>query len=400
MADYVYTTDVSHFQIIEVTDPENPMAKGSVALAANDIYKQGKYCYLISDNIFYVVDVLDKDAPFIAATYNDVANLYDGRRVFCLENYAYCCGGTGFFAWMSVIDISNPLNPILVGRIVTSVTARMWDARGIFVKKYDNDRIYAFVIGGNEFTQGKNLTSIDVTDPTNPTYADRMGIHQGNLQGIWINGNICYITNFDTDAVYSFNVSDATNLIFLDAIASGAGVGLDNARGIYADSEYAYVCNNSDGGSVTIINAINPSAMTQEGIISNIGRLNGARDVFVKNNIAYTIANVSDSLQNIDVNDKSTPEFVGSIYNGEQGVHLNGVDSIWMNTFVTNVDFIGVPVEGVMPLTVQFTDLSTSDGEIRLWLWDFGDGNTSTEQNPIHIYERPGTYTVSLTVDN
>jgi PKD repeat protein len=50
-------------------------------------------------------------------------------------------------------------------------------------------------------------------------------------------------------------------------------------------------------------------------------------------------------------------------------------------------------------LTVIFTDTSTDlDGTIVSWLWDFGDGNTSTLQNPTHTYAVPGTYTVTLTV--
>jgi PKD repeat protein len=49
--------------------------------------------------------------------------------------------------------------------------------------------------------------------------------------------------------------------------------------------------------------------------------------------------------------------------------------------------------------TISFTDLSTdSDGSITAWQWDFGDGNTSTLQNPTHKYGDDGTYTVSLTV--
>jgi PKD repeat protein len=49
--------------------------------------------------------------------------------------------------------------------------------------------------------------------------------------------------------------------------------------------------------------------------------------------------------------------------------------------------------------SVQFTDQSTDpDDPIQLWHWDFGDGNTSTQQNPAHRYDNPGTYTVSLTV--
>ena len=46
---------------------------------------------------------------------------------------------------------------------------------------------------------------------------------------------------------------------------------------------------------------------------------------------------------------------------------------------------------------VAFKDLSY--GDIRSWRWDFGDGNTSTEQHPIHQYAEPGTtYTVTLYV--
>jgi vibriolysin len=50
-------------------------------------------------------------------------------------------------------------------------------------------------------------------------------------------------------------------------------------------------------------------------------------------------------------------------------------------------------------LTANFTDASTdSDGTIVSWLWNFGDGNTSTAQNPSHTYAAGGTYTVILTV--
>jgi len=52
-------------------------------------------------------------------------------------------------------------------------------------------------------------------------------------------------------------------------------------------------------------------------------------------------------------------------------------------------------------LTVNFTDVSTADGTtITGWLWDFGDGNTSTQQNPTHTYATDGFYTVTLTVSD
>ncbi len=48
---------------------------------------------------------------------------------------------------------------------------------------------------------------------------------------------------------------------------------------------------------------------------------------------------------------------------------------------------------------MEFTGSATDqDGTISLYLWDFGDGETSEEQNPTHTYICPGDYTVSLTV--
>lgn len=52
-------------------------------------------------------------------------------------------------------------------------------------------------------------------------------------------------------------------------------------------------------------------------------------------------------------------------------------------------------------LSVSFTDRSVDTTNIvATWEWDFGDGNTSTEQNPTHVYQETGDYVVSLTVSD
>lgn len=61
-------------------------------------------------------------------------------------------------------------------------------------------------------------------------------------------------------------------------------------------------------------------------------------------------------------------------------------------------DFVAEPTSGPSPLTVTFTD--TTYGRPTGWAWDFGDGSTSSEQNPTHTYSDIGNYTVSLTASN
>jgi parallel beta-helix repeat protein len=64
-------------------------------------------------------------------------------------------------------------------------------------------------------------------------------------------------------------------------------------------------------------------------------------------------------------------------------------------------DFYANPRTGFGSLEAQFTDRSVSpQSEIVKWLWEFGDGQTSTERNPIHHYTTHGTYTVKLAVTN
>ena len=98
---------------------------------------------------------------------------------------------------------------------------------------------------------------------------------------------------------------------------------------------------------------------------------------------------------------------------GTHAVNVSAVDAAvntaWNNsTSYTATDpelsilpvanFTANPTEGSAPLTVQFTDTS-SNSPIE-WTWNFGDGTSSTEQNPEHTFITEGVYTVNLTASN
>jgi PKD repeat protein len=92
---------------------------------------------------------------------------------------------------------------------------------------------------------------------------------------------------------------------------------------------------------------------------------------------------------------------------GTYTVTLTATNSAGSNSITSTVaalvpavipSFIKSTASGSAPLTVQFTD--TSVNSPTSWSWNFGDGATSTAQNPSHVYTTAGTYTVTLNALN
>ncbi len=90
--------------------------------------------------------------------------------------------------------------------------------------------------------------------------------------------------------------------------------------------------------------------------------------------------------------------FVNDVKAVETAIYTPGTSKRLDLSITARADFSADVTCGVAPLTVQFTDQSTNDPTS--WDWFFGDGTTSTEQNPAHTYESAGTYTVTLTATN
>lgn len=84
--------------------------------------------------------------------------------------------------------------------------------------------------------------------------------------------------------------------------------------------------------------------------------------------------------------------------------NANGIDEVEKINFITvfpspTSNFSADITLGCAPVRVNFRDLSsTPQGTIVSWEWDFGDGGTSTLQNPSHNYTNTGFYTITLTV--
>lgn len=113
----------------------------------------------------------------------------------------------------------------------------------------------------------------------------------------------------------------------------------------------------------------------------------------------FTAAGNPSTSNLIDVNNVSFTN-AGSVPITLTGTHNNCTESITQNIYLyaePTVDFDFNNGLLCAPFPAQFNDLSTSETGLS-YLWDFGDGTTSTEQNPNHVFSNSGNYSVSLTI--
>lgn len=135
-------------------------------------------------------------------------------------------------------------------------------------------------------------------------------------------------------------------------------------------------------GAIFLDDGVAAACWLGEGIWQKWNELNGPAAF-----ISLPVTNEAPDPYN---NDYQTVYF----YKGK--IYWNGNEAI-VCPFLPN--FTASTTAGSLPLSVQFTDASlVQNASITNWLWDFGDGTTSTEQNPVHTYLWNGNFTVTLTI--
>jgi len=170
----------------------------------------------------------------------------------------------------------------------------------------------------------------------------------------------------------------------------------------------AYTENGIYNTCLTVTNITGSNTICQDVNISTYVDANAAFVFSGDPTVLFTDNSIgSDLTWYWDFNDGTT----STEQNPEHTFLINGDYSVCLtanNIFSTSTVCQTVTIAAYIPLnsnfsftgnpSVAFNDLST--GGASEWFWDFGDGNNSTEQNPLHTYLTNNMYTVCLTVGN
>ncbi|KPA16560.1 Peptidase C13, legumain [Candidatus Magnetomorum sp. HK-1] len=222
--------------------------------------------------------------------YNELNDAWD---VEVVNNLAFVADG---YAGLKIIDLKNPLHPVLTGTFDTQD----------FVKSVSVSDKTVFIAEENY-----GLQVIDINNLSNPIKTDTIKLTVNDIQDIELSGNIAYIAN----GRYGFKIIDLQNPSKLLGSVDTPGW----AYGVAVKDNIAYV---ADSRIVLIIDVNNPELPCIIDFLDIPGRI---YDVAISGEIAY-VANGDRGVQIFDIRDPIKPFILSTIKTSQPAIDIAIVD--------------------------------------------------------------------------
>jgi len=389
--DYLLVNDSKGIEI----NPKNPIEIGYLTNADAEfntpggIYVSGKYAYVTSEdnNSMSIIDISDPANPVEVSYINDDFNggpasyMSSPRAVHVAGKYAYVA--CNYDDGLTIIDISNPSNPVEVGNINNAEEPTMARLVDVYISGK-----YAYVVGSDS----NGMTIIDISDPTDPVYTGHVNDSEfggtattlENPRNVYVQGDFAYVASYADQGLSIINISDPTNPTEVGQINSsteGTATALDGAWDVHVSGKYAYVTSSWDN-STSIINISDPTNPTEVGVITDseygggtASTLRGASRIQVSGKYAYVTAYYDSGISVIDISDPTDPVEVGHItdsFGGGEGTLLWRASGIFISgkylyvTAANDHGFSIFEVAGLDSPTASIGSIATSSIDV----WD------------------------------
>lgn len=241
--------------------------------------------------------------------------------------------------------------------------------------------------------EGDTLQVINVTSAQTFTVENVVAAPLGNVGPVNSNFGTGGYHNSGYHGALNFTAQQGFEIVSAWVDADGAGTrtislasGINNTGDVPAQPIEQITVDLVDGPQVVDLNIIVPAAGDYNIGGNNVGLYRNDTGP----NYPYTLPGV------MTINSSSASSSPFAFYYYFYNIEVREIPCISLPVNVTvspvSADFSYVDNNG----TVSFTDLSTNATS---WFWEFGDGSTSTLQNPVHTYASGGSYTATLTIN-
>ncbi len=264
-------SDILGLTIVNIENPEEPIFE------YNDTQNNSYNCVAASNNMlitgFYDFTINNIDTPSQPEQTGIIHSNGSACDVEISDQFACLASNSRF----QVLDISNPISPLLLGGLNLEN-----DAIGI-----DIDGNIAYIADWS-----KGLFVIDFSNPNVPIQLSELCL-SSSIHGIDVADNYAYIAS--ASGMYIVDVNDPSEPILTSTFS------YPTARGLYISGDYAFLAAGSGGlRIVDISNVSNPT------LFSELPTEGNACDVCVSDNFVF-IADFENGVRIIDINDLSNP---------------------------------------------------------------------------------------------
>ncbi len=248
---YAYLTTAAGFQIIDISDPANPVAVGSITSQNNSfgIAVQGRYAYVASQGSnprIKIYDVANPALPFLVGSISP-SNFPWGSYVQGRYWYISNTDGT-----ISIIDVANPASPVVVGTVPAIASCS-----NIIGLQVQGSYAYATCFETNA------IYIINISNPASPYVVSS---HSTDTQParLAVQGRYAYVAHRSGNSFRIYDISNPASISYASTISAGT-----TARSVAVQGHYAYVTS-SGSGTVQIYDVSVPATPVLVGTISGV----------------------------------------------------------------------------------------------------------------------------------
>ncbi len=272
------------FTQLVVSGPLSVAGNLAVDAGPHGIYLQGRYLYIanVGADTMSIVDVSNSSNPVIVGTLSGLSN---PRSPSVQGRYAYVTNSD--IGTMSIIDINNPCNPVIVGTLSGLTTP---------VSLYVQGR-YAYILEDDTNV----LAVVDISNPSNPAIVGTLG--GINAFVVRVQGVYAYVIENGTAQMEIIDVSNPTSPTLAGTIALS-----DVVSDIVVQGRYAYLL---VGQAVQVFDISNPTIPLPISAFSLAPHSPFA--LAIEGRYLYTVNNGSNMMSVLDVSDPTNPVLVRSL---------------------------------------------------------------------------------------
>jgi hypothetical protein len=235
----------------------------------------GGLCAVATNRHLQLYDITDVSSPQLVS----VSDHYDRSDVCLSGQFAYTSGSPA----ISVVDISDPLNPVWVG----------WAETGRYGQRIE-------VAGNYAFVTGRGLDVFDISDPAAPVLVVYIDL-QSTTTGLAIVGDRAFVGDYG--GIYLFDITDPTAPVFISKLPLA-----DNALGLAVVGTTVYAAVGEQGLVIAdYSDEVNPTMVS---VFKPTGWLL-AKDPAYRDGLVWIVLNFR-GVPIVDVTDPTAPAVVGA----------------------------------------------------------------------------------------